>query len=77
MDACLSRDPCYDATDESPHLSHVRREAIVNFGGSQMITSGCLDLIGIMIRTDLMGTCGRSPRDRSFMLTKAESDWIG
>ena len=49
--ACLSSDPFNDAIDVSPHLrKHVRSVALVNFGGSQMITPGYLDLIGSMIR---------------------------
>ena len=49
--ACFSSDPFNDAIDVSPHLrKHVRSVALVNFGGSEMISPGYLDLIGSMIR---------------------------
>ena len=53
--AYLISDPSYDASDVSPHLrKHVRSLALFEFSGAPMIHQGYLDLIGSMIRKNVI-----------------------
>ena len=53
--ACLTSDLFHDASDVSPHLmQHVRSVALIESSRLQMITPGYLDLIGSMIRRNVI-----------------------